>query len=179
MDAGDPALSNYQGEKDTKGIHTIGWGHAMWEDEWYTLRNGKNVNLYNANTVISREDAEDIHMKDMEKFVNTFNKFLNENDVTINQHQYDALLSLGFQNGIDYLVNKQYNLARWVANGDLSDLETAKAAFGSYNDNGSEGTMLRRLDELEIMFYGEYQREDDKSTLNRFGDIWNLNFAHS
>ncbi len=41
--------------------------------------------------------------------------------------------------------------------------------FGDYTNGGQAGTMKRRADEIDIILYDDYVREDDET---RYGDIW-------
>ena len=41
--------------------------------------------------------------------------------------------------------------------------------FGDYTNGGQGGTMRRRADEIDIILYDDYVREDDET---RHGDIW-------
>lgn len=41
--------------------------------------------------------------------------------------------------------------------------------MGDYTNGGQAGTMKRRADEIDIILYDDYVREDDET---RYGDIW-------
>jgi hypothetical protein len=49
-----------------------------------------------------------------------------------------------------------------------------KYLWGDFYNGGEEGTMRRRLDELDIMYKGDYIREYDTE---RYGDIWAKDFT--
>ena len=173
---GEPALQPYHAGSDDASVHTIGWGHAMWGSTQYTLRDGRTVDLYQWGTVITYEDASDIFDSDIAIRENQFNSFLDEYKVSMTQQQYDAFISLGYQNGMGFLTNtSKYSMARYIAYGDLNDYETIKIIFGDLNNHRQTGTMRRRLDELDVYIHGEY--EYDGGETSRYGDIWGKNFT--
>ena len=54
-------------------------------------------------------------------------------------------------------------------NFDPTNAQEIKEQFGEYTNHSEQGTMRRRADELDIIFYGTYERDYDET---RYGDIW-------
>jgi GH24 family phage-related lysozyme (muramidase) len=176
---GEPALSPYHGSADPPSVRTIGWGYAMWGSEMYTLRDGREVDLYDWNTVITVDDAEDILRKAVRTREVQLNDIYDRYDRTVSQRQYDAIFSIYYQNSPKYFTNPdEYSMARWIAHGDLNDFEIAKYLWGDFapseDSNSQEGIMRRRTDELDILSGGDYTREYDTT---RYGDIWRKDFT--
>jgi GH24 family phage-related lysozyme (muramidase) len=147
----------------------------MWGPEMYTLRDGREVDLYDWNTTITVDDAEDILRKAVRTREVQLNDIYDRYDRTVSQRQYDAIFSIYYQNSPKYFTNTdEYSIARWIAYGDLNDFETAKYLWGDFTNGGQEGTMNRRADELDVLSKGDYIREYDTT---RYGDIWGKDFT--
>lgn len=53
---------------------------------------------------------------------------------------------------------------------DLTNAREIMEQFGEYTNNDQPGTKKRRLDEIDIIMYDEYER--DEGDIDRYGDIW-------
>lgn len=174
LEEGKPALSPYTQEGEEPGTKTIGWGHMMTGTEMYTRIDGVTVDLYQDDTRITEEDAEIILKGDIEKREKILNTQMKNNNVSLSQQQYDAIFLLLYQIGEDIFIHQDFG--SYFKKGDFSDEEELKYQFGEYTDEGVLGTMLRRLDELDIIIKNDYTREgnrnDGKEKVLRYGDIF-------
>ncbi len=174
LNEGEPALQTYHGGSDASYVHTIGWGHAMFsiDDGEFTFSNKKTVNLYALGTSITLEEAEEIFCYDVEKRQKELNEILDEKGIReqVNQQFYDALFLLLYQVGIEEAKGTT-DLSSFLDsnNFDPDNQQEIMEQFGEYTDNLNVGTMRRRTDELDIIFYNNYNRGYDQT---RYGDIW-------
>lgn len=82
---------------------------------------------------------------------------------------YDALFLLYYQNN-SIFIDEDFSGFLDRGNFDVdNNKEEIMLQFGEYMDHGSIGAKRRRADELDIIFYGDYERDYDE---NRYGDIW-------
>ena len=181
---GEPALSTYQGEGDDMGVHTTGWGYAMqnYEEGWYEFSDGTRINLYPIGTEITREQAEELLEDEINDTEDIMNEVLEKSGIAtqVNQQFYDALFMLVYQNGtghIDMILKEKWDddnstdLEEFLRseNFDPVNAKEIMEQFGDYTNGGQAGTMKRRADEIDIILYDDYVREDDET---RYGDIW-------
>lgn len=158
-------------------MHTVGWGHAVDSHAhgWFEFKDGSIVNLYDFNTKITLAQAEEILETDVREREKQIYGQLYDRRIAgrVDQHFFDALFLLIYQNGINQLT-RETDLSKWLteANFDPNDEQEIKEQFGEYTNKNSDAAKLRRLDELDIIFYGEYDRDEGNECLNRYGDIW-------
>ncbi|MBD5530674.1 MAG: lysozyme [Lachnospiraceae bacterium] len=172
---GQPALQPYHGKSDPAGSLTIGWGHYMAGSDIHTFQdengNEVTVDLYDWNTVITLEQAEQLLAEDIAIREEIINGELEARGVreNVNQHFYDALFSLYYQIP-DCFEGPQFSAFLDRGNFDpVSNGEEIKFQFGDFTNDLELGTMRRRADELEIIFYDNYERG---YSVKQFGDIW-------
>lgn len=174
LNDGEPALQTYHGSSDDPDVHTIGWGHAMHDAKKgnFTFSNGNTENLYALGSTITLEQAEEILNYDIETTQNDINRILDSKGIReqVNQQFYDALFLLVYQMGTGQLEGVTH-LSYFLEsnNFDPFNEQEIKEQFGDYTNKLEDGTMRRRADELDIIFYDDYQRDYDQT---RYGDIW-------
>lgn len=172
---GEPALSTYQGEGDDMGVHTTGWGYAMqnYEEGWYEFSDGTRINLYPIGTEITREQAEELLENKIFDIEDEMNEVLEKSGITtqVNQQFYDALFMLNYQNGTG-IMTIHSDLSGFLDKDSfsLTNAREIMEQFGEYTNKGQPGTKKRRLDEIDIIMYNEYER--DEGDIDRYGDIW-------
>ena len=79
--------------------------------------------------------------------------YSNNRNVSWNQQQFDAFVSLAFNAGTDVADVMDY-----IINGD--DPYTAFTKISSSNGEFSKGVWRRRMDEADIFVHGTYIREE-------------------
>ena len=169
---GSPALQPYHGDSDAANVHTIGWGHAMFEDpSYFTFSDGTIINLYPYGTTITLEQAEEILESDIAKREGTINSQLDDRKIAekVNQQFYDALFFLMYQNGESIFIHKDFSGFLSRDNFNLDDEQQIQYQFGEYTNGLELGTMRRVADALDIIFASDYERDYD---VKRYGDIW-------
>lgn len=185
---GAPVLSTYQLKSDKTGIHTIGWGHAMESESEgdFVFSNGKIKNLYSLDTKIEEWQAEELLAYDIRKVEDAINRKLVDGGIEykVNQRFYDALADLLFQSGTNQIQvgkgGKTTDLYDFLTEEyfDLGNSQMIKWQFGEYMGGDSDEetkneVKKRRADELDIIFIGDYAR-DDSDNFNRYGNIWGV-----
>lgn len=120
---------------------------------------------------ISPEEAElllRMHLVQDEQWVNDF---LLEHAVSVNQQQFDALISMTYTLGSQW-INPNYRLCAYLINGieRYSEAEVVNA-IATWCHSGTtvlENLVDRRLREAFLFLYGDYEWQDGRS---RYGYI--------
>lgn len=128
------------------GVWTIGIGHAM--------PKGPNI------TLISREGAYKLLAEDLARFERELNPLVK---VPLEQHEYDALLSLVFNVGVGKADGVKGDIAdsTLLAKLNKGDKAGAAAEFEKWHySNGKplDSLRTRRLDEARMFTSGSYTR---------------------
>ena len=186
---GEPALWAYHGKSDNGNVMTIGWGHAMFKandgkitfehiDEEDGTKTYITKNLYSGTENITYEEAEELLRRDIAEREKTINQQLKDRGIEacVNQQFYDALFLLYFQMGS---IFDDTDFPKFLDAGNFDIHDNAKEIilqFCEYSGKGDDAVMKRRADELDIIFYGDYKRNDDDATINRYAwdgeNIW-------
>lgn len=130
---------------------TIGYGHSDG-----SVREGQTI---------TQEEADKLFADDLKKFETAVNGYIDRYGLTMNQNKFDAIVSLTYNCGTNW-VDNSWRIARYLknnfkySNGDpIPDQEIADA-FGvicSGGDGIMEGLIKRRIDEAKIFLYGDYK----------------------
>lgn len=130
---------------------TIGYGHSDG-----SVKEGQTI---------TQEEADKLFADDLKKFETAVNGYIDKYGLTMNQNKFDAIVSLTYNCGTNW-VDKSWRIARYLknnfkySNGDpIPDQEIADA-FGvicSGGDGIMEGLIKRRIDEAKIFLYGDYK----------------------
>ncbi|NQX67316.1 glycoside hydrolase family protein [Paenibacillus alba] len=144
----------YRGQ-DSKNL-TIGYGHV--------IKKGENFG-----SGITKEEALELLLKDLQSRVETVADWAAKNDVKLNQQQFDALVSFVFNAGEGMLINEDQDVGIIIKSGDYPS-DKLKEAFLDVvkvtTDEGkikSAGLYRRRMDEWQIFMSGEYNRDYPKA----------------
>jgi len=158
----DAFIRNYEGFSLTSydavpgtGDWTIGWGHKL--HNYSGQRNNPNITW-------TLEQAEQAFIDDMQlQAYTSFIPFLIENNITLTQQQFDAMLSWTFNFGEFIWDEREVGregeaMRNFLLAGDFSE-QVTRAAFARYmGGNAEEGHILRRLDEIDMFLFGYYER---------------------
>lgn len=113
---------------------------------------------YNDATPISKEHAMELKKGYLTYFEEKVNSFLNEHSVTLNQQQFDSLISFTYNCGYGWTLETTGNMYNAIASGDTG--ARVAYAMGLYKTAGgnsvSIGHVCRRMLELQVFFYGVY-----------------------
>lgn len=160
-EAGKKFLAQEEGTKlkpyrDSKGIPTIGVGNTFYEDGTPVKMTDKPITMERALSLF------DIIRKKFEAAIYIY--------VTseINQNQFDALVSITYNIGIDGFKN---STLRTLVNKDPNDPKIADA-FKLWKRSGSNANILlnRRIREVELYFKPVISTVKVNPNLNKFED---------
>jgi GH24 family phage-related lysozyme (muramidase) len=131
--------------------YTIGYGHQIYEGGTSVVINGETYDT------LTEELATTLFMDDINStFAPCLNKFLSDNQIVLNQNQYDALIADSFQKG-PYIweMEDDYSIVSYIKAGDFSNKEEGLKAFiGDPEGIYKEGLINRRTAEAN-MFFGD------------------------
>ena len=117
-------------------------------------------------TSITEEEADQLLIYVIAEMEQKLDAFLEENSISLNATQYDALVSFTFNVGTSWITSSS-RLARLLISGSYSENEFA-SAMGVWCHVGQEihsGLILRRIGEIKLFLYGAYALDD---TENKF-----------
>ncbi len=147
-------LKEFEGFKETayrasssETLYTIGYGHVITDGSQNVVINGNSYSELTEElaTILLLEDLENI-------FIPKFNIFLQQNDIVLNQHQYDACVLDCYQKGQNIWANQVRLIAKFIL---------AKQSFYNYNEvvvafldgTSNNGLINRRTKEAELFVY--------------------------
>ena len=108
----------------------------------------------------------------LQKFETSLDKFLQENDLTLTDNQYDALISLTYNIGSGWMKNTR--LSNLLQSGNYTNNEIASAIgiWCHVKENGvtsiHDGLVSRRISEINVFLYGDYSGSDSGFCWVRF-----------
>ena len=131
---------------------------------------------------VTPEEAEELlrgHAAEMEVKLNTF---LKKYDIRLEQHQYDALMSLTYNLGTSW-INPSYRLCQYLMDGidRYSEAEVVNCiATWCHSDRTPvHGLALRRLREAFLFLYGDYHNTGDEAYTYVHFDVTADEIEHS
>ena len=110
------------------------------------------------NYILKEEKAEALMLYVLDEIEDTLDKFLTKYNISVNQYQYDALISLTYNVGNTWM-KEDTRLASLLINGQYTVNEFA-SAMGVYCHAGTEVLdvlVTRRIREIKLFLYGAYQ----------------------
>ncbi|HHR6079224.1 TPA: glycoside hydrolase family protein [Providencia alcalifaciens] len=131
---------------DSEGFCTIGYGHLI------SRNSCENIILDNDfSDGITEEKANELFNIDLVRFENAIKR-----DVTVKlfQHEYDALVSLLFNCGSNFL--KDGKAPKLLSSINMENYETAANELLDITNNGVPGLVRRREAERSIFLLGDY-----------------------
>ena len=108
---------------------------------------------------ISEAEADALLLETVSYFEEAVNRYLNAYDISLEQHQFDALISITYNLGVAW-INSSYRFWSMLRQGldQYTDNEIA-SAIGVWSHVGtsvSEGILQRRITEIRLFLYGDY-----------------------
>jgi len=142
--SGEPVLTYYSKDGSKNGNFTFGWGHLVNSGPCHSKIRGKSI---------TREEAESLFAGDLANHENNVRKHVG---IKLYQNEFDALVILDF----NYPLGSKSTPKLLRA---LHTLRTPRADFKGIirewmNILGAPGLAARRIDELEVFFFGQYGR---------------------
>ena len=132
------------------------WDYSQWTVGYGTRVPDGKLAEYKANG-IPKDEAEALLAEFLENMGDDLNSFIDKFGLTVNQAQFDALLSLSFNCGTSWLY-KPSTLRTAVVEGWTGD--DFVFAFAQWSNSGSEtipGLIRRRLSEANMYLNGIYE----------------------
>lgn len=127
--------------KDVAGLRTIGVGHL--------IKPGEN---FPDGVSITRDQAYDLLRKDVTKCENAIKRAFS--NVPLNQNQFDALCSFGFNCGVGVYLNS--SVAKAIQAGNFDDVGPALLLWSKAKINGVSttvpGILARRQAESDLFY---------------------------
>ena len=134
----------YRGEGEE--YLTIGYGH-------YGADVGKD-------DVMTQEEADALFRSEIAEYEGYVNSFFTKHNLSYSQQVFDAVLSLTYNIGPNWMNNNNYRIRNYLINGidKYSATEIADAMGVICNSGGSvnPGLINRRIKEARVMLYGDY-----------------------
>ena len=136
---------------------------AYWDYQQYSIGYGSYCEKDEYPDGITEKQADRLLRKRLQGFEAKLDEFLDKNSIRLKEQEYDALVSFTYNNGDYWMREKnQSRLAALLISGRYSVNEFA-SAFGIWchvtSSSGTEihnGLIERRLKELKLFFYGDY-----------------------
>lgn len=116
-------------------------------------------------TYLSKDEAHQLMLFVLDEMENYLDTFLSTNGISVNQYQYDALMSLTYNLGRSWL-SPSSRIGELLVNGNYTVNEMA-SAFGIYCHTGTgvnavvqDHLVSRRIREAKLFLYGAYNLSD-------------------
>lgn len=137
---------------------------AYWDYQQYSIGYGSYCEKDEYPDGITEDEADHLLRLRLQEFEEKLDAFLEKNRIQLTDNQYDALMSFTYNNGEYWMSEKSPSrLASLLISGRYSVNELA-SAYGIWchveTSSGMQihtGLIERRLRELSLFFYGDYQ----------------------
>ena len=151
------------------GNLTVGYGCVM----------GEGNAFYN-NMIAEEANALLINKLNHGDITSVLNTFFTDYKLKCNQQQFDALVSFGYNLGAYWMYNYDFGTefkkfsSVYYGGSDVKDIRNMNrntivdnmTRFTRAGVGNVWGLLYRRIDELEIFFYGEYKNDGEKNKYN-------------
>lgn len=108
---------------------------------------------------ISEDEAAALLREKLQSSVKTINQYLEKNNITLKQHQFDALISLTYGLGSSW-TNPTYRFSSYLISGIEKQKEVeivdSIAVWCHVNGKVKDSYLNRRIDEARLFLYGDY-----------------------
>ena len=119
-------------------------------------------------TSLSKEEAHELLLFVLDEMETKLDAFLNNNGITVNQYQYDALMSFTYNLGSDWMKSSSQNrLRELLVNGryTVNEFASAMGVYCHVTKANGEAEVLdhlvsRRIQEIKLFLYGAYALTD-------------------
>jgi lysozyme len=146
LNDGDLKEIGLQPKKDCSGYYTVGWGHCLIKDNGTYCLNITDVERYFPEYLIIDElFAAELLKQDLLRFERNIDSL----NLTLNQNQFDALVSFIFNCGFGNL--QKSTLLKRIKN--IVNTPTIEACFAMWNKSAGvtlRGLILRRSAEAKL-----------------------------
>jgi len=147
---GDLSMIGLQPKMCPAGIWTEGYGHAMYYSGHYLNGEEEEVKAINLSTIKTEQDAVRVLKYDLQKI----EKILNSLKLSINQSQFDAIISFTYNVGYHALYESTL-LRRIVMGTDSNLIKDAFMMWVKCKGKVLKGLTYRRQSEATLYTTGE------------------------
>lgn len=140
---------------------------ATWDNGAYAYGYGHRSESIKADDTITREDADALFEEDIIRFEEAVVSFAEGHNVTLNQNQFDALVSFVYNLGENYLsvieeraeTNPEYKLVSYLVSGEYTAEEMTEewTSYCHSADKELPGLVARRNYEVNLFLNGEVE----------------------
>ena len=132
------------------------WDYSQWTVGFGTACPEEHLERYREEG-IPIEEAEALLAEKLVYFDEKVNNFIDRNNLTLTQGQYDAIFSLTYNCGAGWLSKSEGTLYQAIVNGATgNEFVAALSAWCTAGGSFLYGLMMRRLVEAEMYLYGNY-----------------------
>ena len=133
------------------------WDYAQWTVGYGTLCPSDMLSYYKANG-ITEEAALALLRQELDSFEADVNNFMNKKKLTLDQGQFDALVSFSYNVGSAWMSKSNTNIYRAVmAGGKGADIIYAMTLYSMAGGDYLGGLIKRRLSEANMYINGIYR----------------------
>lgn len=130
------------------------------DNGYYSIGYGTRVNKDDYPDGVSKEEAEALLLKSVATFENSVNAFANENNLTLTQNQFDALVLFTYNLGAEW-TKKDNDKSKDIRNAVVSGMTGNEFIFYmtrwcKASEIVNTGLILRRLAEADMYLNGYY-----------------------
>lgn len=134
------------------------------EQPYFTVGYGHYGSDVTEDMEISEEDATELLKKDLVRFEGSVNGFFKKHGVCYSRQVFDAVLSITYNIGTDWMKQSSCRIRNYLINGieKYSESEVVNALVGLSDTyaNLYRGLIDRRIKEARILLYGDYSGKD-------------------
>ena len=135
------------------------WDYSQWTVGFGSRCPDEDLDRYRENG-ITPEEADQLMRGELAKFVTDVNSFMVRNQIQLEQHQFDALVSFVYNVGASVLKNDNSTVIKAIVNGaEGNDFMFAMGQWCSAGGDFLYGLLRRRMMEANIYLYGTYTTE--------------------
>ena len=137
-----------------RGKYSIGYGHNIQDGGTTVTINGENY------SIITKSLANQLLTEDLNSlFVPAFNSFLQNNNIVLNQNQYDACIIDCYQKGKNIWNNQQSDISIFIK--DKTNFDNWQEVLDAFLDGVQVGdaNYIRRYREAGLFLYWYYWKE--------------------
>ena len=135
------------------------WDYSQWTVGFGSRCPDEDLERYRENG-ITPEEADQLMRGELAKFVTDVNSFMVRNQIQLEQHQFDALVSFVYNVGSSVLKNNSNTVIQAILNGaEGNDFMFAMGQWCSAGGDFLYGLLRRRMMESNIYLYGTYTTE--------------------
>ena len=135
--------------------------NAYYDYSQWSIGYGTSCNKEDYPNGITEEKADELLRQHIQTLEKTVNRFVNNNGLTLSQHQFDALVSFTYNVGSSWMYDNNQTITKAVIYGSTgNDFIFAMARWCIVTENGtrkvSTSLINRRLIEANMYLNGEY-----------------------